>query len=35
MKFVRVGNDAGLSLFGADYGSRPSTPVRLFRWTPQ
>jgi hypothetical protein len=33
MKFVRVGNDAGPSLFGADYGEPQRTPVRLFRWT--
>lgn len=32
MKFVRVGSDAGLSLFGADYGNRGATPIRLFRW---
>jgi hypothetical protein len=34
MKFVRVGNDAGLSLFGADYDNFPTTPIRLFRWQP-
>ena len=32
MKFVRVGNDAGPSLFGADYGNLGRTPIRLFRW---
>jgi hypothetical protein len=32
MKFVRVGSDKGLSLFGADYGNRGQTPIRLFRW---
>ena len=32
MKFVRVGSDAGLSLFGADYDTPVRTPVRLYRW---
>ena len=32
MKFVRVGSDAGLSLFGADYDTPIRTPVRLYRW---
>lgn len=32
MKFVRVGTDRGLSLFGADYGTAGPTPIRLFRW---
>ncbi len=32
MKFVRVGSDAGPSLFGADYDTPIRTPVRLFRW---
>jgi hypothetical protein len=34
MKLVRVGDDAGFSLFGADYADPVRTPVRLFRWTP-
>ena len=33
MKFVRVGTDAGLSLFGADYATPTRTPVMLYRWT--
>jgi hypothetical protein len=33
MKFVRVGSDAGLSLFGADYANPIRTPVMLYRWT--
>jgi hypothetical protein len=33
MKFVRVGSDAGLSLFGADYDRPSRTPVMLYRWT--
>jgi hypothetical protein len=32
MKLVRVKGDRGTSLFGADYGIRGPTPVRLFRW---
>lgn len=32
MKFLRVGQDAGLSLFGADYGNAGATAIRLFRW---
>ena len=32
MKFVRVGSDAGLSLFGADYDTPGRTTVRLYRW---
>lgn len=32
MKLVRVGGDAGPSLFGADYGNLGATPIRLFRW---
>ena len=35
MKFLRVGQDAGLSLFGADYGNQGRTPIRLLRWRPQ
>ena len=33
MKFVRVGSDPGLSLFGADYDTPIQTPVMLYRWT--
>ncbi len=33
MKLVRVGSDAGPSLFGADYDTPNRTPVMLYRWT--
>jgi hypothetical protein len=35
MKFVRVGSDAGLSLFGADYDTPIRTPVMLYRWAAE
>ena len=35
MKFVQVGDDAGESLFGADYDTPVRTRIMLYRWTPE